>query len=88
MEFIAKSKIGFAAVIAEKIIMLYQKTLSPDHGAFSWRYPYGVCRYYPSCSEYSRQAINRYGLVRGLLFTINRLRRCHPWSNGGHDPVK
>lgn len=88
MESPVKGKIGFAVYVAEKIIRLYQKTISPDHGILSWRYPYGACRYYPSCSEYSRQSLIKHGFIKGLYFTINRILRCHPWSKGGHDPVK
>lgn len=82
-----KSKTNVLVFIVEKIIRLYQKTISPDHGILSWRYPYGACRYYPSCSEYSRQAFIKFGFFKGMYLTIKRLIRCHPWSKGGHDPV-
>jgi len=71
-----------------KIIRLYQKTLSPDHGLFAWRKPYGVCRFYPTCSEYGYQAIEKFGAWYGLLMAIKRILRCNPWSHGGYDPVK
>ncbi len=45
------------------------------------------CRFYPSCSCYAHQAIERYGAWRGLRMTISRLSRCHPWNEGGYDPV-
>lgn len=45
------------------------------------------CRYYPSCSDYSLQAINMYGIVKGLILTGCRILRCHPWAKGGYDPV-
>ncbi len=45
------------------------------------------CRFYPSCSEYARQAIEEYGVRTGLLMAIRRLGRCHPFHPGGVDPV-
>ena len=45
------------------------------------------CRYVPSCSEYSHQALQQHGVVKGLWLTLRRLSRCHPWGGHGHDPV-
>jgi putative membrane protein insertion efficiency factor len=45
-----------------------------------------VCRYYPSCSDYFIQAVNKHGPVRGSLRGIWRVCRCNPWSQGGYDP--
>ncbi len=45
------------------------------------------CRYVPSCSEYAREAVERYGAVRGGLIALTRLLRCHPFAHGGYDPV-
>ena len=45
------------------------------------------CRYYPTCSEYARLAIEKYGAGRGSWLTLQRLLRCHPFHDGGYDPV-
>jgi len=62
-----------------ELIRLYQRLVSP---LFPPR-----CRFYPSCSEYALQALARHGLVRGLGLAAMRLLRCHPWAEGGVDPV-
>ena len=46
-----------------------------------------ACRFTPTCSEYAREAVLRYGLARGLSLAAGRLLRCHPFHAGGHDPV-
>lgn len=69
------------------LIRLYQYTLSPDTGWFRARYPYGFCRFNPTCSEYAHQALERRGLFRGGVLTVLRILRCHPWSEPRHDPV-
>ena len=46
------------------------------------------CKYYPTCSEYARQAIEKYGAVRGSFLSIKRFLKCNPFSKGGYDPVK
>lgn len=64
--------------IATFLIAAYQYSISP-----LWL---PACRYYPTCSEYTRQAIERYGLWRGIRMGILRLLRCHPFHSGGYDP--
>jgi putative membrane protein insertion efficiency factor len=62
-----------------RLIKFYQYWLSPLFGQ--------QCRFYPSCSEYAKQAIQHYGLCKGLGKTIKRLLCCQPWHPGGHDPI-
>jgi putative membrane protein insertion efficiency factor len=65
--------------IAIALITAYQKLLSPILPR--------SCRFYPSCSEYAKQAIQKYGVVRGGWLALKRIARCHPGNPGGLDPV-
>lgn len=47
-----------------------------------------VCRFTPTCSEYTYQAVEKYGSLKGLFLGLKRIIRCHPWSKGGYNPVK
>jgi len=69
-------------------IQFYQRTLSFDHGPLSKIFPFFGCRFYPSCSQYTYQAISKYGVIKGSWLGLKRILRCHPWSHGGHDPLK
>ncbi len=70
------------------LIALYQRTLSPDHGWLKGRRPYGTCRFHPTCSEYAKEAVERFGVRRGLWLGMKRIGRCHPGAAGGFDPVR
>jgi len=70
------------------LIKLYQKTLSPDHSWISAMFPYGYCKFQPTCSEYGYEVIRKYGLLKGIPLTVWRILRCNPFSRGGADPVK
>ena len=62
------------------VLRLYKVTVSPLLPS--------ACRYYPSCSQYTSQAVEKYGVVRGLWMGVKRLSRCHPFHAGGLDPVR
>ncbi len=71
------------------LIRFYQKYLSLDTGwARKLFITDKVCRFTPTCSEYTYQAVNKYGIIQGLWLGIRRVCRCHPWSKGGWDPVR
>ncbi|OGG29920.1 membrane protein insertion efficiency factor YidD [Candidatus Gottesmanbacteria bacterium RIFCSPLOWO2_01_FULL_46_9] len=71
-------------------IRFYQRYLSLDSG-WALRLRLGqapVCRFVPTCSEYTYQAVEGYGIIYGLWLGLQRIVRCHPWNKGGFDPVK
>ena len=74
--------------IALSMIKIYQKTLSLDHGPLSKHFSHGFCRFKPTCSEYTYQAIDKYGVIKGSYLGTWRIMRCNPFSKGGLDPVK
>jgi putative membrane protein insertion efficiency factor len=61
------------------LIRAYQLAISPMLG--------NRCRFFPSCSEYAMEALEKHGLLRGLWLGMRRVGRCHPWHPGGYDPV-
>lgn len=65
--------------VALRMIRFYQRFVSPGLGS--------NCRFYPSCSEYTYQAVEKYGVVRGSLMGGWRILRCNPFNKGGYDPV-
>ena len=64
-----------------KMILFYQKNISPLKKN-------GCCIYTPTCSEYTRQAVEKYGVIKGCFMGVWRILRCNPFSKGGYDPVK
>ena len=65
--------------VLKYLIRGYQLAISPFLGP--------RCRFYPSCSHYAIEAIETHGSLRGTWLTIKRISRCHPWHEGGFDPV-
>jgi hypothetical protein len=65
--------------LVSELIRIYQLAISPLLGP--------RCRFHPTCSDYARQAVMRYGVLRGSWLAVRRLGRCHPWHAGGIDPV-
>jgi hypothetical protein len=76
-------KTGIVSYVATRpivwVVRFYQVAVSP--------YLPRTCRYLPTCSEYALQAMERYGLCKGMYLTIRRILRCHPWGKGGYDPL-
>lgn len=68
-----------ARSLAIGIIQFYRRGISP--------YLPPHCRYTPTCSGYAIEAISRFGIVRGGWLAMKRIGRCHPWHDGGYDPV-
>ncbi len=62
------------------LISLYQQIISPFLGQ--------NCRFLPTCSQYSKEAINKYGIIYGIVLSIKRISKCHPWGKSRYDPVE
>lgn len=70
------------------LIRLYQRILSPDHSFWAKKiYPYGYCKFQPTCSQYGYEAIEKFGLIKGIFKAFYRVLRCNPWNKGGEDKV-
>ena len=65
------------------LIDIYKKYISNIFNHFGIK-----CKYYPTCSEYTKQAIEKYGALKGVCLGIKRILRCNPFSKGGYDPLK
>lgn len=65
--------------LVSRLLQVYKYLVSPLLGQ--------NCRFYPSCADYAREAVERHGVVRGLWLAARRVGRCHPWHPGGFDPV-
>ena len=70
-----------------KAIRFYQKYVSLDQGYLHMLIPVRICRFHPTCSQYTYQAIERYGILNGTWFGVKRIIRCGPWTISGFDPV-
>lgn len=65
------------------LIKIYQLTLSKIFSRLG-----SHCKFYPTCSEYTKQAIEKYGVIKGIYLGIKRILRCNGFSKGGYDPLK
>lgn len=75
--------------LAIKLLVFYQRYLSFDTGIGKYFSLGGsACCYSPTCSEYTKQAIQKYGILKGVSLGARRILSCHPFSRGGWDPVK
>ena len=71
--------VGPLAVVLLLLLAIYRRLISPLLGP--------RCRYVPTCSSYAVEAVQRHGALRGSWLTLKRLLRCHPFAEGGYDPV-
>ncbi|OGL95617.1 membrane protein insertion efficiency factor YidD [Candidatus Uhrbacteria bacterium RIFOXYB12_FULL_58_10] len=78
---------SLSKIIVLWTIRIYQSTISFDHGWPKRFYPNGYCRFYPSCSQYGYESVDKHGVLIGGIRTVWRILRCNPFSKGGHDPV-
>ena len=70
--------IGAKCIIS--LIDIYKYLISPLLG--------NNCRFFPTCSEYTKDSIVKFGLVKGCWLGLKRILKCHPWGKGGYDPIK
>ena len=70
----------FFKIIAISFIDLYKYLISPLLG--------NNCRFVPTCSEYTKESIIKYGVIKGFWLGLKRISKCHPWRKGGYDPIK
>ncbi len=73
--------------IAVGLIKGYQKYLSLDHSFLKHLFQKQICRFNPTCSEYSIEALEKYGFFKGIKLSFKRISRCHPFNDGGYDPL-
>lgn len=75
--------------LIDGVITIYQKIFSPDQGILArlGLVRGAVCSFHPSCSEYTKQAIGKYGIAKGFGKSVKRILRCHPWQKNHIDPV-
>ncbi len=71
--------------MTKTLFVFYRRVISPDTGLLRAWFPFGCCRFYPSCSRYAEDSIVERGLLQALPLIVWRLLRCNPWSQGGVD---
>lgn len=74
-----KHLIKIPVYLAIFLVKIYQYTLSPFFGR--------SCRYYPTCSNYTIEALKKHGFIKGGWLSLKRIASCHPWGGSGFDPV-
>lgn len=75
--------------LALALIILYQKSSFLNNELFKTLFLTDqACRFEPTCSRYTYQAIDKYGIIKGSVIGLKRIVRCHPWAKGGYDPLR
>ena len=69
----------FLTIILLAVISFYQNLISPFFAP--------SCRFSPTCSQYSKESIKKYGPLKGFILTFKRIVKCHPWGGSGYDPI-
>lgn len=72
-------------LILLSLIRFYKLILSPDKGMFRRKMP--TCVFYPTCSDYAEEVIQKYGAIKGIWLAVKRIIRCHPWQKEHFDPI-
>jgi hypothetical protein len=74
--------------LASRLFNLWQLFSRLWQAGTPWLRTKGSCRFTPTCSQFARQAVSRYGMILGVWITLKRISKCHPFSQGGFDPVE
>ena len=71
--------------LLQALIWFYQKAISLDHSLWRNLRRAPACKFYPTCSQYAKEALEKHGIIKGTILIARRLLRCNPWSSGGVD---